>query len=251
VGDEQVGNAKFFLQLPEQVEDLGLHRYVERRGRFVADQQFRLHGERTGDGDALALAAGKFVRITPGGFVRQTNLLQQGRDCRRPRRRIGLAHQCIHPFGDDFADPHPRVERGERVLKDHLHVPARRAQPLALHADQFTAAEANAAGCWCHELQQGLADGRLAAAGFADQRQRAASGNGQRNAVDRKHMADRPLQYTAADREMNSQVGNVEKGRHFRHQVAQPETRHVGHLRRTTRPVAAQRMTGSDAAPVW
>ena len=51
------------LQLSQQVEDLRLHRDVERRGRLVADDQLRLHRQRARDGDALALAAGELVRI--------------------------------------------------------------------------------------------------------------------------------------------------------------------------------------------
>ena len=47
----------------EQLEDLRLHRDVERGGRLVGDQQVGLVGERHGDHDALALAAGELVRI--------------------------------------------------------------------------------------------------------------------------------------------------------------------------------------------
>ena len=47
----------------EQVEDLRLHRDVERGGRLVGDQQLGLAGERDGDRHPLAHAAGKLVRI--------------------------------------------------------------------------------------------------------------------------------------------------------------------------------------------
>ena len=57
VGDEDVGEAELALQVLEQVEDLRLHRDVERRDRLVADDQLRVDGERAGDADALALAA--------------------------------------------------------------------------------------------------------------------------------------------------------------------------------------------------
>ena len=65
VRDEDVGQPKPVLQLAQQVEDLRADRDVERRDRLVADDQFRLDRERAGDGDALALAAGEFVRIAP------------------------------------------------------------------------------------------------------------------------------------------------------------------------------------------
>ena len=62
VGDEQIGEAELLLQVLQQVDDLRLDRDVERRDRLVADQQLGLDGERAGDADALALAAGEFVR---------------------------------------------------------------------------------------------------------------------------------------------------------------------------------------------
>ncbi len=63
VRDEQIGEAELVLQVLEQVEDLRLHRYVERRDRLVADQQVGIERQRPGDADALALAARKAVRI--------------------------------------------------------------------------------------------------------------------------------------------------------------------------------------------
>ena len=62
MGDEQERPAEVALELFEQVQDLRLHAHVQRRGRLVADDQLRLHGERAGDGEALALAAAELVR---------------------------------------------------------------------------------------------------------------------------------------------------------------------------------------------
>ena len=62
VRDEDVGEPELALQVLEQVEDLRLHRDVERRDRLVADDQLRVDRERAGDADALALAAGELVR---------------------------------------------------------------------------------------------------------------------------------------------------------------------------------------------
>ena len=60
-----------------QFQDLRLDRDVQRGGRLVGDDQLGLAGQRDGDHDALAHAAGKLVRI----------LLQ-------PARRIGDADQA-------------------------------------------------------------------------------------------------------------------------------------------------------------
>jgi hypothetical protein len=53
----------YFLQVAQQVDHLRLHAHVERRGRLVQHDEFRLQHHGAGDGDALALAAGEFVRI--------------------------------------------------------------------------------------------------------------------------------------------------------------------------------------------
>ena len=63
VADEQVGQAEAVLQVAHQVEDLRLHRDVERRGRLVADDELGIAGKRARDRDALALAAGELVRV--------------------------------------------------------------------------------------------------------------------------------------------------------------------------------------------
>ena len=48
----------------DQVEDLGLHRDVERRRRLVEKQQPRLEDQRACDRDALALTAGELMRVS-------------------------------------------------------------------------------------------------------------------------------------------------------------------------------------------
>ena len=62
VADEQVADAKRRLQMLQLVHDLRADRHVERRDRLVQHDQPRVGHQRTGDGDALALAAAEFVR---------------------------------------------------------------------------------------------------------------------------------------------------------------------------------------------
>ena len=68
VGDDDDGAAGGAGDLAEEVEhDLAVLR-VERGGGFVADDERRFVDERAGDGDALLLAAGEFVRsFLPSG----------------------------------------------------------------------------------------------------------------------------------------------------------------------------------------
>ena len=62
VRDEQQGQTQLFAELAEQIQDLRLHRYVECRYGFVRNEQVRVQRECGGDGHALLLAAGQFVR---------------------------------------------------------------------------------------------------------------------------------------------------------------------------------------------
>ena len=68
VGDEQIGQAKPFAQILQQVDDLSLDRNVECGDRLVADDELRFQGQGTGDPDSLPLAAGHFMRVTVGEF---------------------------------------------------------------------------------------------------------------------------------------------------------------------------------------
>ena len=63
VRDEEVRHALLGLELDEQIEDRGLHGYVERRCRLVADDEPRIAGERARDGDALLEPARQLHRL--------------------------------------------------------------------------------------------------------------------------------------------------------------------------------------------
>ena len=57
VPDKQVGQSELRLQFGQQVDDLRLDRHVERRDRFIRDDQCRAGGQC----DALTLSARKLV----------------------------------------------------------------------------------------------------------------------------------------------------------------------------------------------
>ena len=66
-----------FLQVQQQVEDLGAHRDVERAGRLVGDQQRGLQRQRAGDRDPLPLAAGELAGQQVGDARRQPDQVEQ------------------------------------------------------------------------------------------------------------------------------------------------------------------------------
>src|SRR4249919_280351 len=63
VRDEDVGEPVLVLEVVEQIDDLRLNRYVERRDGLVRDDQPRVQSERARDADSLPLPARELVRI--------------------------------------------------------------------------------------------------------------------------------------------------------------------------------------------
>ena len=113
------------LHVLQQVDDLRLDRHVERGDRLVGDQQLGLQGERPGDPDALALAAGELVGVAVVVLGVEADDLEQLPD---PVEDLVLGDHLVHPQrgADDRADRVPRVQRGVRVLEDHLDLAAQR-----------------------------------------------------------------------------------------------------------------------------
>ena len=114
--------AQLALEIGQQVHHLGLDRHVERRDRFVADQDARAQREGAGDAHPLPLAAAR----TGGGSGRD------GRGRARPARAARVPGRAGAVAGPGrggsrtahrrSADRHPRVERGVRVLAHQLDV---------------------------------------------------------------------------------------------------------------------------------
>ena len=94
------------LQVAQQIDDLGLDGDVERRGRFVEHDEFGLEHHGAGDGDALALAAGEFVRIAEAGFGRRGRLRRSAWTTRASRSAaVSLRHVDGKAFADDVDRP--------------------------------------------------------------------------------------------------------------------------------------------------
>ena len=97
----------------------------------------------------------------------------------------------VERLGDDRADGHARIERGVGVLEDDLHVAAAAGASRPCRARRRSSPiEAALARGRLDQPQQQARQGRLAAAGFADDAQRLAGGQRQAHIVDG---ADRAL----------------------------------------------------------
>src|SRR5262249_9841608 len=88
-------------------------------------------------------------------------------------------------LADDLSDGEPRVERGIRVLEDDLHLAAHAPQLGVGEPAQVLALEANRAGRWSFEVEDGPAGRALAAAALADEAERFPGLDLKANPVDR------------------------------------------------------------------
>ena len=189
--DEQHGHAEPGLNLLQQLEDLRLHRDVERGRGFVGDQKIGLVGERHGDHHALALSARELVRIArkPGFRIGDAHLIEQLEGA-RPRRRPGDPAMEQQNFADLLLDRVQRIERGHRLLEDDRDVVAAHPPHLrfgqseqlpALEVDRAAGMARRRIGQELHDRQRGH---RLARAGLADQGDGLALGEVERHPVD-------------------------------------------------------------------
>ena len=191
VGDEHQREVEAILEVDEEVDDLRLDRHVERRDRLVGEDDGRLDGQRPGQADALALAAGELVRIAVGGVGGKPDEAEQlvypsgdvvavGRAAARP---AGVDER----LGDQPAHAESRIETGVRVLEDELDAspvvhqiaPAQVGDVLAVEVD---------APLERHEVDEGVGERALATTGLTDEADRLASVDRQRHPVDCGHL---------------------------------------------------------------
>lgn len=99
---------------------------IQGRSRLIQHQGDGLHGQRTGQHEALAMPTGELERTTSERLRGQTETGEQAGTLPRVRER-----------GEDLSPRHPRVERFDRILKDERNPPAKSPvggpQPLSQH----------------------------------------------------------------------------------------------------------------------
>ena len=120
-----------------------------------------------------------------------------------PRRRELMDRQRL---ADDCADRHARIERGERVLEDDLHVAAERSERPGVELGDVAALEPDFARRRFDQPQDAAPGRRLTRAGLAHQPERLALGDVEADTVDRMHGLGLAGEEAAADLEVLGQV---------------------------------------------
>ena len=148
VRDHDDGGVELLLKIPQQVQDLRLHRHVQRRRRLIGDQQLRIARQRHRDHRPLPHTAGELMRIVVHALLR-------GGNAHPPQHLDGvlardlLRHVMVDPVRLDDLIAHrvERMHRRQRILEDHGHVAAARlADLLRGRLDEFLAVQPDLAG---------------------------------------------------------------------------------------------------------
>lgn len=171
MGDEYIGQVELLAQIGEQIDDLGLDRNVERRDRLVGHDQPWPERQRASNADTLALAAREFVGIARRVLGRLFDPAQKlGYAVGHLRCREALMD--AERIGQQIADPPMWVERGARILKDHLHLSPQRTQLTLGRVGNVAALELQRTGGDIGQTHQASAKGGFTATGLADDAKR-------------------------------------------------------------------------------
>src|SRR5215831_15530979 len=119
--DEQIRQVQLLLQLHEEIQHLRFDRFIEGRNGLIENDQARSQSQGTGNVHALLLPTGEFVRIARPEQLRVKANCPQEVTCQGSGRR-GFGAMHARSVGDGVMDWHTRVERGVRVLEDHLDI---------------------------------------------------------------------------------------------------------------------------------
>lgn len=87
VGNEEVCQIDFFLQVLDQIQDLGADRVIQSGDGLIGDNQAGVEGERACDAYALALAAAEGVRIAAHSIFRQHEYSRGAYSCQYSDRK--------------------------------------------------------------------------------------------------------------------------------------------------------------------
>ena len=158
VRDEDIGKSHFLLQFHHQVHHLSTDGDVERGNAFIGHDDLGFERKRTGNTDALTLTAGEFMRVAVSHVRGESHALKE--------QRYAVVHLLFgavvvdhHRLGNRVAHGLPRVERGVRILEDHLQIAALFLKFVPGHAQQRLAAVEDFTAVDIEQPQNGAASG--------------------------------------------------------------------------------------------
>ena len=216
MGNEQIGQIQFFLDVLHQVQHLGLNGHVQSGHRLVTDQHLRHDLQGAGDTKPLPLSAGELVGIAHQVVGLDVDHLQH---LTHPLLPFLLALHAVdlQRLFKGRIDLLLGVQGGVGVLEHHLDLPPEVEHLLAVELGDVlelaAVVEQHAAAGGPLQHHHSLAQGGLAAAGLAHDAQRLALVHVQAHAVDGLHVADGLFEHALGDGEPGLQILDLEN--HF------------------------------------
>jgi hypothetical protein len=215
MSDEQISQAKAFLEFQEQIEDLRLYRNVQRRDGLVGHDESRIESQSTRDADALPLPAAEPVRKAAHVLRPQAHKSQELCDPVDAFLVIaGAVNQQWLRY--DVEHRHTRIERRKRILKDHLHLATERPQtpswyPSEVHDIARRSPEEDLTGGGFNGTQHAAGGRGFATTALPDERQGLAVADMEAHVVDRSDLADFTSQETLANGKQLLQMPDVKE----------------------------------------
>src|SRR5438105_5680065 len=139
--DEEQGKPLLVFEAQQQVQHIETDRDIQHGDRFISQQHLRSRGQSTRNSHTLALPAAQLMRILRDELLGRTQA-----DAIEQRQHLfplfsRIVYMTMQPQWSTqvIADVMHRVERGEWVLEDYLHMAAISAQVgSALDIDWLT-----------------------------------------------------------------------------------------------------------------
>src|SRR6202521_280793 len=205
VSDEEIGKPKSFLKLEEEVQDLCLDRHVQGGDGFVRNDQMGIQGKGAGDADALTLTTREGMRVSPHVFRPEANEAEHLHDPVGSFLRVTYAVD-EQRLAHDVQQGHSRVQGGERVLKDHLHLTPKGPKSAlrnGRHIQDFTIVQQeNLTGRRRNGPQDTAGSRGFSAAALSDEGQCLSPIHKKCHVVHRLHQADGLLEKTPSNGEI-------------------------------------------------
>ncbi|MPM08771.1 hypothetical protein SDC9_55087 [bioreactor metagenome] len=145
------------------------------------------------------------MRAAPEEVTRQFDPVEEARDALLDLATREAA-EILQRLGHLRGQPPVGIERGKGVLKHHLHVAPRPAQPLGAEGADLVCPQSDLAAGRLDQAQDRATAGRFATAAFAHQREGLAGLQIEGDILDRMNIGDRPAQNPALDRKTRRQL---------------------------------------------
>ena len=167
VGYEYIGQLHGFLELLQKIYYLRLNRDVKGGYRLVAYYELGLHGQRAGYTYSLPLPSGELMRVSVVELGAEPAFLHYVKNVGvYLLRRDGVVH--AHSLGYNVSDGHTRREARIRVLKYKLYVGSVFQHLPAAEVRYVVSLKINFSAVRVVETEDSAPEGRLSAAGLAD-----------------------------------------------------------------------------------